>query len=98
MDTFHWEDPKIPDRQFEQQIVDYKSNRLFVFLDGPLALHSVPWDNPDHTPDSARAENGGRHARRRILRSRVKVHHDPFYRKHSSSCQSQSSRSVSCGS
>jgi hypothetical protein len=84
IDTFRWESPDIPDRRYEQQVVDYKSNRLFVFLDGPLALHSVPWDNPDHTPDPARAEDGGRHARRRILRSHVKVHHDPFYRKHSS--------------
>jgi hypothetical protein len=83
IDTFRWESPDIPDRRYEQQVVDYKCNRLFVFLDGPLALHSVPWDNPDHTPDPARAEDGGRHARRRILRSHVKVHHDPFYRKHS---------------
>ncbi len=84
METFHWEDPKKPDRVYREQVSDYKSNRLFVFLDGPLALHSVPFDNPDHTPAAERARDGGRYARRRILRSHVKVHHDPFYRKHSS--------------
>ena len=83
METFHWKDPNRPDRLYYEKVADYKANRLFVFQDGPLALHSVPFDNPDHTPNPARADDGGRHARRRILRSHVKVHHDPFYEKHS---------------
>lgn len=82
-DTFHWEDPKIPDRKYSAKTADYKSNRLFVFMDGPLALHSVAFDNPDRSPNPERARDGGRHARRRILRSHVKVHHAPFYEKHS---------------
>ena len=83
MHTQHWLDPKFPDRTYGDRVSEYKANRLFIFLDGPLALHSVPFDTPDHTPDPARARDGGRHARRRILRSHVKIHHDPFYRKHS---------------
>ena len=83
MHTQHWLDPAIPNRAYSDQTVDYKANRLFVFLDGPLALHSVPFDNADHTPDPARALDGGRHARRRILRSHVKIRHRAFYRKHS---------------
>jgi len=84
MDTQHWLDPKKPDRIYQDQVSEYKCNRLFVFLDGPLALHSVPADNPDHTPNPERAHDGGRNARRRILRSHVKIHHVPFYHKHSS--------------
>lgn len=83
IDTFHWQDPLIPDRRYRDRTVNYKANRLFVFLDGPLALHSVSPDNPDGSPSPARARDGGRHARRRILRSHVKVHHAPFYAKHS---------------
>ena len=84
MGTFRWNDPRLSDRQYQQKVSDYKANRLFVFLDGPLALHSVPFDNPDRLPDPARALDGGRHARRRILRSHIKVHEVPFYAKHSS--------------
>jgi hypothetical protein len=84
IDTFHWEDPKKQDRAYQAQVSDYKYNRMLVFMDGPLAFHSVPFDFPDHTtPNPERARDGGRHARRRILRSHVKVHHDPFYREHS---------------
>jgi hypothetical protein len=83
MHTQHWLDPFYPDRTYSDQVVEYKANRMFVFLDGPLALHSVPFDNPDHTADPARARDGGRHARRRILRSHVKVNSNAFYRKHS---------------
>jgi hypothetical protein len=83
IDTFHWLDPAKPDRRYEDVTCQYRCNRLFVFMDGPLALHSVPFDRPDRTPDPRRSEDGGRHARRRILRSHVKVHHDPYYRWHS---------------
>jgi hypothetical protein len=83
METFHWKDPEKPDRVYADKVAGYKANRLIVFQDGPLALHSVPFDNPDLTPNPARADAGGRHARRRILRSHVKVHHAPFYEKHS---------------
>lgn len=83
IDTFHWEDPQKPDRKYTEKAIDYKSNRLTVFLDGPLALHSVPWDNPQHTANPERARDGGRYARRRILRSHVRVHHAPFYEWHS---------------
>jgi hypothetical protein len=85
MDTFHWLDPQKPDRRYHDEIADYRSNRLFVFMDGPLALHSVPFDNPDGRPDPARAADNGRHARRRILRSHVRVEEKQFFAKHSAS-------------
>lgn len=83
MDSFRWQDPLIPDRRYRDRTVDYKANRLFVFLDGPLALHSVSPDNPDGSASPERARDGGCHARRRILRSHVKIYHVPFYAKHS---------------
>ena len=83
MHNVPWEGADHPDGVFREQVSDYKANRLFVFLDGPLALHSVPFDNPDHTPSPGRALNGGRNARRRIMRSHVKVDHMPFYAHHS---------------
>lgn len=82
MDTFHWEHPLKPERKYAEKAVNYRSNRLFVFLDGPLAMHSVAWDNEQRTANPERARDGGRHARRRILRSHVKIHHGPFYAYH----------------
>jgi hypothetical protein len=67
----------------QSRVVDYRSNRLFVFLDGPMSFHSVPFDNPDHTPDPKRAIDGGIHARRRILRSHTKVNERVFFNAHS---------------
>jgi hypothetical protein len=67
----------------QSRVVDYRSNRLFVFLDGPMSFHSVPFDNPDHTPDPKRAIDGGIHARRRILRSHTKVNERAFFNAHS---------------
>lgn len=83
METFHWLDPKMPDRVYDEQVAAYKANRLFVFMDGPLALHSVPFDNPDFTPNPKRGDDNGARARRRILRSHIKIDHTPFYAKHS---------------
>lgn len=68
---------------FEEREYEYRCNRLFVFMDGPLALHSVPYDREDRTANPDRALDNGRNARRRILRSHVKVHHAPFYERHS---------------
>lgn len=83
MDTFHWLDKQKPDRRYNDRVIDYKSNRLFVFMDGPLALHSVPLDNPDRQPNPGRANNGGRRARRRIIRSHLMLDKGAFYPKHS---------------
>lgn len=80
MHTRYWE-PK-PEWQYEERVCQYRANRLFVFLDGPLALHSVPRDNLDGSPDPRRALDGGRHARRRVLRTHAMVHPAPFYSKH----------------
>jgi uncharacterized coiled-coil protein SlyX len=66
-----------------RRAVDYSANRLFVFLDGPLALHSVLEDSPDGKPNPQRSLDDGLHARRRILRTHTKVHHAPFYEAHS---------------
>jgi hypothetical protein len=85
MDSLNWIDGQKPDRQFRDRVVDYKANRLFVFMDGPLAFHSVPFDNPDRRPNPARARDDGRHARRRIVRSHVKVEKKAFFAKHSPS-------------
>ena len=67
---------------YQERVANYRANRLFVFLDGPLALHSVPFDNADHSPDPRRALDGGMHARRRILRSHTKVAAGSFYKEH----------------
>lgn len=83
MDTFHWLDKQKPDRRYRDRVINYKANRLFVFMDGPLALHSVPFDNPDHRPNPTRANDGGRRARRRILRSHLMLDARAFYAKHS---------------
>lgn len=61
MRTFEWVDGTVVD---DPQEVPYTCNRLFTFLDGPLAFHSVtppaePWDAGQ--------------SRRRILRCHMKV-------------------------
>lgn len=83
MDTFHWIDKLKPDRRYSDRVMNYKANRLFVFMDGPLALHSVPPDNPDRQPNPARANDDGRRARRRIIRSHLMFDKKAFYTKHS---------------
>ena len=79
MSTMRWNEGNT-DRS---RVVDYRSNRLLVFLDGPMAFHSVPFDNPDHTPNPKRALDGGIHARRRILRTHTKVDERAFFNAHS---------------
>ena len=54
----------------EAMSVEFKTNRMFAFLDGPLSFHSV---------DKSNQKNN----KRRIMRSHVKVHHPLFYNKHS---------------
>jgi len=83
MDTFHWFDKQKPDRHYSDRIINYKANRLFVFMDGPLALHSVPLDKSDRQPNPARANDSGRRARRRIIRSHLMLDERAFYAKHS---------------
>lgn len=53
----------------EKKDVDYEYNRLFSFLDGPLALHGV----------EAGTNEGQKRRMRRILRTHSKIHHVPFY-------------------
>lgn len=77
-DTFRWLDPQKPDRKYLDFPIQYKSGRLFTFLDGPLSLHSVKnYKNINGKIESIKRNSGL--ARRRILRSHVKVHHVPFY-------------------
>jgi len=64
---------------FSSKVIEYKANRMLVFLDGPLAFHSVRFVNEDHSPDDRRAIDGGRHARRRIIRTHTRVCPTPFY-------------------
>jgi hypothetical protein len=77
-DTFRWLDPLKPDRKYLDLPIQYKTGRLFTFLDGPLSLHSVKnYKNINGKIDLIKRNPGL--ARRRILRSHVKVHHQPFY-------------------
>jgi hypothetical protein len=82
MDTLNWFDG-YGSRRYRDGVVDYRASRLFVFLDGPLAFHTVPFDNPDHQPDPQRALDNGSHARRRILRSHMRIEGKPFFAGHS---------------
>ncbi len=72
MDQLRWEELG---RQSPMNIISYKPNRLFVMLDGPLAIHSVR-SGPESTRKAI--SNG----RRRVLRCHAKVHHAPFYDEH----------------
>jgi hypothetical protein len=67
MDTLEWRE-----ETFDGRDVGYKANRLLVFLDGPLAFHSVRYTQPNHQPDPRRALEP-QHSRRRILRTHAKV-------------------------
>jgi hypothetical protein len=58
------------DNELDDVDVVYKSNRLLCFFDGPLGFHSVK--------PTVEKQIG----RRRVLRTHLKVHHDPFYRYH----------------
>jgi hypothetical protein len=84
MDTFNWAGPKQPEAAYERRIVDYRSNRLLAFVDGPLAFHSVPFDDPALAPDPNRGRDGGRYARRRIVRMHLEIPRAAFYAAHSS--------------
>ena len=78
-DTFRWLDSNKPDRKYLDLNISYKFNRLFTFIDGPLALHSVK--KYTTIEDKVRSiHNNPKLARRRILRSHIKVHHEPFYK------------------
>jgi len=79
MATFKWHSPEMP---FERGEVNYRASRMFLMQDGPLAVHSVAFDH-DFVPNPARARHAATRGRRRILRSHIKVHHDPFYKQHS---------------
>lgn len=78
MDQLSWEQMG---REVPTRIANYRANRLFAMLDGPLAVHSVrtgpagTWSEPRPTPDRWVA-------RRRVLRSHAKVHHHPSYTHH----------------
>ena len=77
-DTFRWLDPQKPERKYLDLNINYKFNRLFTFMDGPLALHSVNKYSTINEKIKSINENP-LVARRRILRSHIKVHHQPFY-------------------
>ena len=74
-ETFDWSDEQY---KYLEKTVEYKSNRLFVFMDGPLSLHSV---KPHFSECEAPFELSVANSRRRVLRSHVKIHHVPFYSK-----------------
>jgi hypothetical protein len=57
------------------KIISYRQNRIFVMMDGPLAIHSV-------RAGPISKQNAVANARRRILRCHAKVDHNPFYEEH----------------
>ena len=67
---------------YEMNTIDYVPGRMFAMLDGPLALHYVPFDKDDTAPSEKRKQNGGGNARRRILRCHARVHPAQFYDQH----------------
>lgn len=74
---------KWEDMPFEGREVNYRANRLFLLMDGPLAVHSVSFDRDYRPLNPERVDRGSTKGRRRILRSHVKVHETPFFQKHS---------------
>jgi hypothetical protein len=72
MDQTRWEEMG---KLTPTRIISYRPNRLFVMLDGPMAIHSVRAGPEAHHDASV-------HARRRVLRCHAKVHHHPFYESH----------------
>lgn len=81
-DTFRWKDPQKPSITYTNLEIDYKVNRLFCFMDGPLSLHSVK----NYSSINGKKELIDKYpmkSRRRILRSHVKIHHVPFYQYYS---------------
>ena len=80
--TFRWLDPKKTLIDYNHLEIDYKFNRLLCFMDGPLSLHSVK----KYSTINEKRELITKfkiNSRRRILRSHVKIHHEPFYKYYS---------------
>lgn len=67
---------------FDERVSDYKASRLFMFMDGPLALHRVPKTRSERGNASARTGMQA-NSRRRILRAHVKVDEALFFARHS---------------
>lgn len=81
-DTFRWLDPNKPSISYSNLEVKYKFNRLFCFIDGPLSLHSVKKYSAIKNKKNLITQFKTQ-SRRRILRSHIKVHHEPFYKYYS---------------
>jgi hypothetical protein len=81
-DTFRWLDPNKPSVSYSNLEVEYKFNRLFCFMDGPLSLHSVKKYSTISGKQKLISQFKTK-SRRRILRSHVKVHHEQFYKYYS---------------
>jgi len=80
--TFRWLDPNNPSVNYSNFEVNYKFNRLFCFMDGPLSLHSVKKYSSINNKKNLISQFKNQ-SRRRILRSHIKVHHEPFYKYYS---------------
>ena len=79
-ETHKWADQR---NKYLDKTVNYTANRLFVFFDGPLSLHSVAPHNSDRNAPKILEEMT---SRRRVIRSHIKVHHSPYYQKMSKIC------------